>query len=152
MKSLFGRFSRVCWILLALVAPAMAQDANAVAAHGATGWAWVGAGLAIGIGTFGPGLGLAGGLPEEGGLLAIAFIKMGRQTSSNRNNKPWYASAGAKFGNGLGSPGQEWHQLERIQNMAFPDRRGCGGSNQIDALLPCEQKIDVGLEPFACFT
>lgn len=62
MKSLFGRFSRVCWILLALVAPAMAQEAATVANHGAVGWAWVGAGLAIGIGTFGPGLGLGNGV------------------------------------------------------------------------------------------
>jgi F-type H+-transporting ATPase subunit c len=60
MKSLlFGRFSRVCWFLLAMIAPAMAQDATG---GSNAGMAWLGAGLAIGIGTFGVGLGLGNGV------------------------------------------------------------------------------------------
>lgn len=50
-------FFRVCWFLLALVAPAMAQDAGV-----AVGFAWFGAGLAIAIGTIGPGLALGNGV------------------------------------------------------------------------------------------
>lgn len=57
MKSLFGRFSKVCWILLALVVPALAQDGgNAVMSP--AGMIALGAGLAISIGTLGPGLAL----------------------------------------------------------------------------------------------
>lgn len=64
MKSLFGRFSTVCWILMALVVPAMAQDAMSAEAalNAAKGMGWLGAGLAIAIGTIGPGLGLGNGV------------------------------------------------------------------------------------------
>lgn len=65
MKSLKGRFSTVCWILMAMMVPALAQD-PAVSAEAAkasaAGWAWFGAGLAIAIGTIGPGLGLGNGV------------------------------------------------------------------------------------------
>ena len=57
MKSLKGRFSTVCWILMAMMVPAMAQDAAVtaeVAKEAARGWAWFGAGLAIAIGTIHP--------------------------------------------------------------------------------------------------
>ena len=59
MKNFTTHFSKVCMILLALVAPAMAQDGAAM--HPA-GLAWLGAGLAIAIGTIGPGLGLGNGV------------------------------------------------------------------------------------------
>ena len=60
MKSLSRHFSKVCWILLALVVPAMAQSGGgATAAHGLIA---LGAGLAIGIGTLGPGFGLGSGV------------------------------------------------------------------------------------------
>lgn len=63
MKSLLnGHFSRVCWMLLALVGPALAQDAAVVGTRDVSGWGWVGAGLAIGLGTIGPGLGLGNGV------------------------------------------------------------------------------------------
>lgn len=65
MKSLKGRFSTVCWILMAMMVPAMAQDAAVtaeVAKEAARGWAWFGAGLAIAIGTIGPGLALGNGV------------------------------------------------------------------------------------------
>jgi F-type H+-transporting ATPase subunit c len=60
MKSLYGHFSKVCWILLALVVPALAQDGGAVASS--SGMIALGAGLAIGIGTIGPGQGLGNGV------------------------------------------------------------------------------------------
>ena len=60
MKSLTGHFSKVCWILLALVVPALAQDGGATAS--ASGMIALGAGLAIGIGTIGPGQGLGNGV------------------------------------------------------------------------------------------
>jgi len=60
MKSLSGHFSKVCWILLALVVPALAQDGGATAS--ASGMIALGAGLAIGIGTIGPGQGLGNGV------------------------------------------------------------------------------------------
>jgi F-type H+-transporting ATPase subunit c len=64
MKSLFGRFSTVCWIMLALVVPVLAQDAVSAdaALNAAKGWGWFGAGLAIAVGTIGPGLGLGNGV------------------------------------------------------------------------------------------
>jgi F-type H+-transporting ATPase subunit c len=62
MKSLYGHFSKVCWILLALVVPVLAQDAGAVAVAGSSGMIALGAGLAISIGTIGPGLGLGNGV------------------------------------------------------------------------------------------
>lgn len=65
MKSLKGRFSTVCWILMAMMVPAMAQDpaaSAAVAEWSAKGMAWFGAGLAIAIGTIGPGLALGNGV------------------------------------------------------------------------------------------
>lgn len=62
MKSLVGRMSSVCWVLLALVSPAFAQDAAAGAAMNPVAFAWLGAGLAIAIGTIGPGLGLGNGV------------------------------------------------------------------------------------------
>ena len=66
MKSLKGRFSTVCWILMALAIPALAQDGAPVDASAAIavakGWAWFGAGLAIAIGTICPGLGLGYGV------------------------------------------------------------------------------------------
>ena len=61
MKSLLGQFSKVCWILMALVVPALAQDGGAVVASPA-GMIALGAGLAISIGTIGPGLGLGNGV------------------------------------------------------------------------------------------
>lgn len=61
MKSLFGHFSKVCWILLALVVPALAQDGGQAAAS-SSGMIALGAGLAISIGTLGPGLGLGNGV------------------------------------------------------------------------------------------
>lgn len=61
MKSLNGHFSKVCWILLALVAPALAQDGVAAVTSPA-GMIALGAGLAIAIGTLGPGLGLGNGV------------------------------------------------------------------------------------------
>lgn len=67
MKSLTGQFSKVCWILLALVAPALAQEeVVAVAATADTGlsMAYLGAGLAIAIGTLGPGLALGNGVDK----------------------------------------------------------------------------------------
>lgn len=60
MKSLSGHFSKVCWILLALVAPALAQDGGALSSS--AGMIALGAGLAIGIGTIGPGQGLGNGV------------------------------------------------------------------------------------------
>ena len=60
MKSLFGHFSKVCWILLALVVPALAQDGAVVVSP--AGMIAIGAGLAISIGTIGPGLGLGNGV------------------------------------------------------------------------------------------
>ncbi len=63
MKSLTGHFSKVCWILLALVAPALAQDGGAaVVADTGLSMAYLGAGLAIAIGTLGPGLALGNGV------------------------------------------------------------------------------------------
>lgn len=59
MKSLSGHFSKVCWILLALVVPALAQDGQAASPAGMIA---LGAGLAISIGTLGPGLGLGNGV------------------------------------------------------------------------------------------
>jgi len=59
MKSLYGQFSKVCWILLALVVPALAQDGGVMDADG---YIALGAALAIGIGTIGPGLGLGNGV------------------------------------------------------------------------------------------
>ena len=61
MKSLFGHFSKVCWILLALVVPVLAQDGGQAAAS-PSGMIALGAGLAISIGTLGPGLGLGNGV------------------------------------------------------------------------------------------
>ena len=60
MKSLYGHFSKVCWILLALVVPALAQEGGA--AMSADGLIAIGAGLAISVGTIGPGLGLGNGV------------------------------------------------------------------------------------------
>ena len=59
------RFSMMGVLLLAMIAPALAQDpevTSKVAEFGAKGWAWFGAGLAIAIGTIGPGLGLGNGV------------------------------------------------------------------------------------------
>lgn len=53
MKSLRRHFPKVCWILLALMAPAFAQTGGAASAM-----AKFGAGLAIALGTVGPGIGL----------------------------------------------------------------------------------------------
>ena len=61
MKSLSGHFSKVCWILLALVVPALAQDGGQAVAS-PSGMIALGAGLAISIGTLGPGLGLGSGV------------------------------------------------------------------------------------------
>ena len=58
MKSLKGHFSKVCWILLALVVPAFAQDGGS----SSSGMIAFGAAFAIAIGTIGPGLGLGNGL------------------------------------------------------------------------------------------
>lgn len=60
MKSLSGHFSKVCWILLALVVPALAQDG--VTMLDPDGMIALGAGLAIAIGTIGPGFGLGNGV------------------------------------------------------------------------------------------
>jgi F-type H+-transporting ATPase subunit c len=57
MKSLYGHFTRVCWILLVLAAPAFAQEGGAASAAG-----WLGAGLAIGLGAIGSGIGLGIGV------------------------------------------------------------------------------------------
>lgn len=57
MKSLVGQFSRVCWMLLALVVPVLAQD-GAAGGMSAAGMIAIGAGLAMSVGTFGPGFGL----------------------------------------------------------------------------------------------
>lgn len=57
MKSLRRHFPKVCWILLAMLAPALAQGGEASSAL-----AKLGAGLAIGIGTIGPGVGLGTGV------------------------------------------------------------------------------------------
>ena len=54
MKSLTGHFSKVCWILLALVVPALAQDGGATAS--ASGM------IALGAGTIGAGQGLGNGV------------------------------------------------------------------------------------------
>ena len=65
MKSLKGRFSTVCWILMAMMVPAVAQDPAAAAAAAewsAKGWAWFGAAFAIAVGTIGPGLALGNGV------------------------------------------------------------------------------------------
>ena len=59
MKSLNGHFSKVCWILLALVVPALAQDGGA---NPSAGMIAFGAAFAIAIGTIGPGFGLGNGL------------------------------------------------------------------------------------------
>ena len=59
MKSLKGHFSKVCWILLALMVPAFAQDGGASSSAGMIAF---GAAFAIAIGTIGPGLGLGNGL------------------------------------------------------------------------------------------
>ncbi len=61
MKRLSRHFSKVWWILLALVAPAMAQEVAIVEETGRS-MAYMGAGLAIAIGTIGPGLGLGNGV------------------------------------------------------------------------------------------
>ena len=60
MKSLYGHFSKICWIMLALVVPALAQDGGAMASP--DGMIALGAGLAISIGTIGPSLGSGNGV------------------------------------------------------------------------------------------
>ena len=62
MKNLTVLFSRVCMLVLALGLPVLAQDdvSGSVAAYKAL--AYLGAGLAIGIGTIGPGFGLGNGV------------------------------------------------------------------------------------------
>lgn len=63
MNSLKGRFAMVGCVLLALVAPALAQGAELEVARAASqGWAWFGAAFAIAVGTIGPGLALGNGV------------------------------------------------------------------------------------------
>ncbi len=59
MKNLTVLFSRVMMLVLALGLPALAQDTTNTVGQG---FAWFGAGLAIAIGTIGPGLGLGNGV------------------------------------------------------------------------------------------
>lgn len=58
MRNFTTQFSKVCMILMALVAPAFAEGE---AMH-PVGMAWLGAGLAIALGTLGPGLALGNGV------------------------------------------------------------------------------------------
>lgn len=60
MKNLTVLFSRVMTLVLALGLPAMAQDATSNPVG--QGFAWFAAGLAIAIGTIGPGLALGNGV------------------------------------------------------------------------------------------
>lgn len=64
MKNLTVLFSRVCMLVMALGLPVLAQEtadvSGGVAAYKAL--AFLGAGLAIGIGTIGPGFGLGNGV------------------------------------------------------------------------------------------
>jgi hypothetical protein len=93
-----------------------------------------------------------GGLTKKRCLTLIALDERKLDSRRNCQNEAGKSRTGSQIHGGARAVGYQGDELERIQDMAPPDRGGVTCRDQIDGPVPAEQKRHEITEVRFCFT
>ena len=89
---------------------------------------------------------------QEGGLAAIALDQMHDRRPQHRQHQAGQPCTAAQIGQDPGTGRPVAPELPAVDDVSSPRIGERRGTNQVDALLPALQQVEIGLKPIECFT